>query len=204
MRRRPSPKAGTVLMEAVLCLPLLLLLITGIFQFARIWEARLFTLAAAHSAARAALVLNPADYLDYGNGKALFASHDTPVWAAAADVLAWVDATVPSAASPDWGFPGLGEAKNSAGLRANVTIDPSLSWESNGLVCVAVRFDLPLLYKIYDTDPPAATASPDGTALSALSSESFRLTERCILPKPWSTARHPRLGAVERSRLQRP
>ena len=189
MSRRPSPKAGTVLMEAVLCLPLLLLLITGVFQFARIWEARLFTLAAAHSAARAALVLNPADYMDHRNGKVCFASNDTPVWAAAADVLAWVDATVPSSSSSDWGFPGLGPAPNSAGLRASVAIDPSRSWESNGLVCVAVRFDLPLLYQIYGMDPLG---------------ESFGLTERCILPKPWSTARHPRLGAVERSLLQSP
>lgn len=186
MSRRPSPKAGTVLMEAVLCLPLLLLLITGIFQFARIWEARLFTLSAAHSAARAALVLNPADYRD---DKGVFYPKETPIWAAAADVLAWVDATVPSESSSNWGFPGLGPAPNSAGLRANVTIDPSRSWESNGFVCVAIRFDLPLLYQIYDTDSLGG---------------SFELTERCILPKPWSTARHPCLGAVERSLLQSP
>lgn len=49
-------------MEAVLCLPLLLCLVSGIIQFARLWEARFFTWLAAYNGARAALVYNEREY----------------------------------------------------------------------------------------------------------------------------------------------
>ena len=49
-------------METVLCLPLLLLLVSGIIQFARLWEARFFTWLAAYNGARAAMVYNEREY----------------------------------------------------------------------------------------------------------------------------------------------
>ena len=106
---------GSLLMEAVVCLPLLLLLVSGIWQFARIWEARFFTWLAAYNAARATLVYNPRDYawrlsaankakvgglVDDGTdvraddvGKWIFYEERGVAWLAAVNTLAWISQT---------------------------------------------------------------------------------------------------------------
>lgn len=59
-QRRPSH--GSVLMETVLVLPVLLALIGAVAQIATIYLAQVMTTYAAYNAARAALVHNPAEY----------------------------------------------------------------------------------------------------------------------------------------------
>lgn len=108
-------RSGSVLMEAVVCLPLLLLLVSGIWQFARIWEARFFTWLAAYNAARATLVYNPRDYAwrlstenkrKVGGGaddgeavssgdadKWIFYEERGVAWLAAVNTLAWISQT---------------------------------------------------------------------------------------------------------------
>lgn len=67
-------------MEAVLCLPLLLCLVSGIIQFARIWEARFFTWLAAYNGARAALVYNEREYAGMVTVTNIVASGEKPKW----------------------------------------------------------------------------------------------------------------------------
>ena len=150
-------RRGTVLMEAVLCLPLLLFLVTGIVQFARIWEAKLMTRHAAYNAARAALVYNVADY-GYTNsqGRISFSTHGGAAWLAAVNTLAWKSATYNSSRGKgaDYEFPGFegdGDFRidSSAFIRKQVGIVQSQSWESNGMVRVTVQFKFPLLFSVF-------------------------------------------------------
>lgn len=194
--------AGTVLMEAVLCLPLLLLLVTGIVQFARIWETRLFVQYAAYNAARAALVYNPFEYADSSGH---FRERRGPVFQAAVNTLAWKSATENSAAANVW-FPGFApgsRAPDSGNVWHQVHVSPVASWESNGLVCVSVRFDMPLLFKVFDPSWmfPAIRAGEEADPLAGLDSDAtglFPIAEACILPKPWSTSLYPLLADEER------
>lgn len=165
-----TDRTGTVLMEAVLCLPLLLFLVTGIVQFSRIWEAKLLTRHAAYNAARAALVYNVADYGKTNELRQIeFFERKGVAWAAAANTLAWKSATFDSGGpSHDMAIPGFGGdphdvVTNSAFIRSTgrvfqggrwraggqVSINRSKSWESNGFVRVTVRFKLPLLFSLF-------------------------------------------------------
>lgn len=156
-------RRGTVLMEAVLCLPLLLFLVTGIVQFARIWEAKLFTRHAAYNAARAALVYNVGEYAytnRYGQLE-YFKASEGPVWLAAVNTLAWKSATSHAFLGrfANYGFPGYSDERgvsspdyripNSAFIQEQVSIVRSMSSESNGVVKVTVQFKFPLLFSIF-------------------------------------------------------
>ena len=218
-----DPRSGTVLMEAVLCLPILLFLVSAIVQFARIWEARLFTKHAAYNAARAALVYNVEEYASSSAGKKIeFRPTSGPVWLAAVNTLAWKSATHSSAGrDADYAFPGFGKdpdyrIANSAFIRQQVRIDKTGSWESNGAVRVTVQFKFPLLFSVFalgamqghpDEDPaPLVHPPPDshsqGTRWDDAAIPHILLTESCTLPKPWSSARHPRVSSAEASYLE--
>lgn len=199
-------RSGTVLMEAVLCLPLLLLLLTGIVQFARIWEARLLVQYAAYNAARAALVYNPSDYGDASlPGRFFFHEHRGPVWQAAVNTLAWKSATMNGGDNLLFpGFAGANAVQNSLAIWGQTTVHMGRSWESNGMVCVTINFQFPLLFKIFD--PSWLTPSErreevevgEKDPLTSLNDfATFSLTESCILPKPWSTDLYPRLSFEE-------
>ena len=146
---RTEPHRGSVLMEAVLCLPLLLCLVSGIIQFARLWEARFFTWLAAYNGARAALVYNERDYAGmvtvtnvvasgakpkwYHVGKRLrkidiqvvekeqFYRDKGIVWLAAVNTLAWMSETDDSDALF---FPTMGHVPHSSRIREQVEIVP--------------------------------------------------------------------------------
>lgn len=156
-------RRGTVLMEAVLCLPLLLFLVTGIVQFARIWEAKLMTRHAAYNAARAALVYNVGEYAytnRYGQLE-YFKTSEGPVWLAAVNTLAWKSATSHAFLGrfANYAYPGYAEIggdsspdyriPNSAFIQEQVSIVRSMSLESNGVVKVTVQFKFPLLFSIF-------------------------------------------------------
>ena len=207
---RTGSRSGTVLMEAVLCLPLLLLLVTGVVQFARIWEARLFTQYAAYNAARAALVYNPRDYaeVDETGRIVAFRPKRGPVWQAAANTLAWKSSTAD--ASTDLWFPGFGGdnvVRNSSGIWNQLELlsldydGRSGCWESNGMVSVTVAFRFPLLFKVFDPTPlfPKTDGRTDESdnGLAMLNGAHIALFETCILPKPWSTAHYPRMSLEE-------
>ena len=202
---RSGPRSGTVLMETVLCLPLLLMLMTGIWQFARIWEARLFTRYAAYNAARAALVYNVKDYADEVNGSDVkFSQKKGAVWLAAVNTLAWMSH---SSGAASRALPGvevfefdekrMGYYPYSAKIRDQVWIVPDKCEEKDGYVKVTVRFDFPLIVPIYDGRAlwgGNSSNSPDLELVFDPKAEPdryFTLTETCALPKPWSTVWYP-------------
>ena len=224
-----TDRTGTVLMEAVLCLPLLLFLVTGIVQFSRIWEAKLLARHAAYNAARAALVYNTGEYARVDDkGRIEFAARGGPAWAAAVNTLAWKSATFDSAGGAhDHSFPGFGGDRDSrigssafvrsrgATRDGQVSIVPGASWESNGLVRVTVRFKLPLLFSVFalgavqgdsasDPAPLVHDTAADVAPRSAWSDDIPHLTleESCVLPKPWSTRWYPRVSTPERRLLE--
>lgn len=82
-------RRGSVLMETVLVLPLLLALVGAIAQGAIIWNALIMTNYAAFNAARATLVYHPAEYreIDEEGRFADFRSVDGVCWEAAAVAL---------------------------------------------------------------------------------------------------------------------
>ncbi len=223
---RPSistgPRSGTVLMEAILCLPILLFLVTGIVQFARLWEAKLLTKHAAYNAARAALVYNEKDYATRKNGRIEFKTQGGAVWLAAVNTLAWRSSTDSSQGEDaNYSFPGFEgdpgyRIGSSAFVRDQVRIVPSQSWESNGMVRVAVRFECPLLFSVFalgsvqdraneHSDPDARIRplvhdpAEDSRSRSRWDwgTPHVSLVESCVLPKPWSTVWYPRVGKRE-------
>ena len=205
---RAEPQRGTVLMETVLCLPLILMLLTGIVQFTRIWEARLFTRYAAYNAARAALVYNMEDYgANSGGTSFTFNSNSGPVWLAAVNTLAWKSHTSDSGSRS---LPGVGTGEfhgkypNSTAIRDQVRIVPEKCFESNGVVKVTVAFDFPLLFPLFDanvlwTEKDDQPNDVEGMVFDPFEKpdKTITLTEACILPKPWSTKWYPRLSGEE-------
>lgn len=189
---------GTVLMESVMVLPLLLMLITGIFQFARFWQARLLTKYAAYNAARAALVYNPVHYrysADAGGPNAgKFKAAEGVCWLAAVTTLSWMSTT------PDgnnfW-MPGYGSVPHSSQIRNQVRLVPDGCQEENGWVKTTVSFQFPTLFAVFDASAmhPEEGNGGGGEGLDRLSDISkhphFTFVESCVLPKPWTTERYP-------------
>jgi len=66
-------RRGSILMETVLVMPLLLLLIFGIIQFAQIWMARQFAVYAAACSARAMTVVQPSEQAEAADNAAKLA-----------------------------------------------------------------------------------------------------------------------------------
>ncbi len=204
---RTGPRSGTVLMETVLCLPLILMLLTGIVQFTRIWEARLFTRYAAYNAARAALVYNMGDYGgNIGGASFRFNSNSGPVWLAAVNTLAWKSHTSDANGRL---LPGIddGYFPNSGSIERQVRIVPDGCFESNGLVKVTVAFAFPLIFPVFNANSVRGDSeAPDdigGLVFDPLLDpwHKITLTESCILPKPWSTAWYPLLSVDEKRHL---
>ncbi|MCL1887866.1 MAG: pilus assembly protein [Kiritimatiellaeota bacterium] len=188
-------------METVIVLPVLLMLITGIVQFARIWQARLMVWYAAYNAARAVLVYHPTDY-KAGND---FMAQEGVAWAAAVNTLAWVSAT-PDAADGFW-MPTVGILPNSSGIAGQVRIVPEQSWERNGMVRVTVEFQYPTLFKVVDVSSVFQGTRPSAAerdAMGILNAPTITLTETCILPKPWTTLAFPKLDEAEQTLLATP
>lgn len=197
---------GTVLMESILVLPLLLMLITGIFQFSRFWQARLLTRYAAYNAARAALVYNPLHYRipadDGGPNAGQFKSNEGVCWLAAVTTLSWLSSTPDS---DNFWMPGYGSVPHSSQIRSQVRLVPSGCKENNGWVKVTVAFRFPTLFPVFN----AKTVFPDdGTAdggaagsIEQLTDVSkhphFTFVESCLLPKPWTTERYPHIDLEE-------
>ena len=185
------------MMEAILVLPLLLMLTMGIVQFARLWQARLMTWYAAYNAARAALVYHPGEYRE---DDTFFADRGV-AWMAAVQTLAWTSHTDDS---DSFDMPSFGRIPNSSDIMNQVRIVPDKSWERDGMVRVTVEFDFPTIFTVFDFADIIAPKNPEPLVEEAwglLNAPTFKLTETCILPKPWTTATFPRLSDAEKGVL---
>lgn len=149
MRRR-DPRNASMLLECVLVLPLLLLLICAVMQFAQIWTARQMVVYAAYCATRATLSVHPVE-------------QKRVALQAARRVLAWVNIAgkaehygSPDAEPGEWHIPGWGGVPGSDSLdrRVSVKLDPlvflaNLGGQSTGGVAkVTVSYRFPLVMPV--------------------------------------------------------
>lgn len=201
---------GTVLMEFVLVMPILVFMIFCIMQLAIVCMAKQLVHYAAYSAARAAIVYNPSDYSE--NGK--FFKNKGVAHQAACTVLAWLG-QMPD--GPDKiTIPGWGDIPGSGYIRQQVAIDPNESEIMSDMpgVRVTVKFRFPLLIPfagdmiayfhgggtsegnwqvegLLPMDMPAKISPLKFNGVPC-----FTITESCILPKPWDTVTFPRAESL--------
>ena len=111
---------GSILMETVLVMPLLLLLIFGIVQFALCWTARQMTVYAAFCGARALTVISPRD------------NAQVAVDNAAKLALSWM-CLVDGDESQDVKIPGWGRILGSGSVNRRVTTQICTYYDANGI-----------------------------------------------------------------------
>ena len=166
-----------MLMECVLVLPIQLLLVMGVVQFAQIWTARYVTSYAAYCAARATL---SSSHLD----------HQSAAEAAAKRVCAWVNlADLPerlmsSRASGDHEgellVPGWGAIPNSASIDRRVDVilgfvdrEADRAGRSSGVTVATVKFRFPLVMPLAGS--MISWLAKHGSGASGKSTAEYRL-----------------------------
>jgi Flp pilus assembly protein TadG len=200
-----SRNRGSILAETVLVMPLLLLLIFGVIQFALIWTAKQMTAYAAFCATRAIMVVPPAEQQKYARDAAKVALS----WMSLADGGAGSRVSIPG-----WGaVPGSGtietRIQRDDGDNAVKILEDGTD-DSNPVAAVRVTFRFPLLIpgmvvnKIIGNSKRAQILSSSDFYgnLSVAANNSnlisgwpyIELTETCVLPMPYSTANFPTGG----------
>lgn len=194
-----------MLMETVMVMPILLLLIFGIIQFALIWTARQMVSYAAFCATRATMVVP--------GGEKDRAAQD-----AAEIALSWInvaDSEADPVQVPGWGgVTGSGHSDN-GGSRVEATVVGDGDGEKSAVAAVKVTFYYPLMIPgmavnkiIASAANAVSSVTPSGDFYADLDAAAgnpgeiidgwphVKLTETCVLPMPYSTARFP-TGAFE-------
>jgi len=203
---RMKDDQGTVLMEFVMVMPILVFMIFGIIQLSIICMVKQVTHYAAFNAARAAIVYHPADFSDNG----VFYSDRGVVHEAACTTLAWLG-QMPGGSGrleiPDWG-----PVHGSGFIHSQVAIDPdnsSILTDVPGVkVTVLFRFPLNIPYAghviayfhgggksegVWTIDGLAPVEMVEKVAPLKLNDvPCFTFRESYILPRPWDTGMFPR------------
>lgn len=224
VRKILKGRCGSVMMEAVIVMPILLFLIFLIIQFAHIWTAKQMVSYAAFCATRAITVVNP----DEQNEAALNAAKMALSWMCLADGGEGDDGE--DVTVPGWGkIPGA----RSAGRRVVVEIATAKDKDGNKVVldgqasdypvaAVKVTFSFPLLIPGMAVNSVLATAATGGGRDEEETDDVGRkydfarnlnraagnpslingwpyleLTETCVLPMPYSTVKFPSGGFAE-------
>ena len=164
-------------METVIVMPVLLMLIFGIIQFAHIWTARQMVAYAAFCATRAIMVVPPGE-------------QDETAQNAAEVALSWInlvdDKNGNEVTVSGWGKiggSGLSPESDLDGKRVKATV---LSDGRNEEVAVVeVTFYFPLII------PGMAVNKIIGNATQIDGWPYIELKETCVLPMPYSTERFP-------------
>lgn len=194
-------KRGSILAETVLVMPLLMLLIFGVIQFALIWTAKQMTAYAAFCATRAIMVVPAAEKLDAARNAAKVA-------------LSWM--CMADQGEDGISIPGWGKVNGSGSADRRVIIEPGdlrENGENNPVAAVTVHFRYPLLIpgmavnKIIGNSPSSTVLKGDPDLYGDLNSVAtnpdtsiddfwpwLELTETCVLPMPYSTAKFPTGG----------
>lgn len=136
---KPENNGGSMLMEAVVCIPVLLVMILGCMQIAHIWFARQVVQYAAYSAART-LLSTP----DQDHEKAV--AVNGAAWKAAAHVCSWIALSQPEG-SEEFEIPGWGGVPGSGGLEKKLSLKlerVGSKWNPK----VTVEFDFPLVMPV--------------------------------------------------------
>ena len=209
---KPGGERGSILMEAVICLPVLLLVSLGVAQFAHIWLCRTMVQYAAYCGARATLTA------PYGDDNELRWARNAAEVACAP--IAFINEA--SDAYPDFALPGIvpfnreidseisgsGSVRNAAILEVTlaprdengekIPLDPQ--WHRGVEVTMAVPLLFPLagpvigktmqLFAGGSFAPGAHPQGPDGVTTTLIGNELFpriRLRERAYIVKPFVT-----------------
>ena len=199
-----SCRRGSILMETVLVMPLLLLLIFGILQFAQICMARQFVVYAASCAARAMTVVQPSEQADAADKAAKLA-------------LSWLCLAEDDSESGNTGVEisgwGLIPGSRSVDRRVRTKVLCDGVDDANPYVGATVRFRFPLLIpgmainrilgNFANRDQPLAKGSDFYNNLAQASGNPIvdidgwpyvDFEETCILPMPYSPKNFPRGG----------
>ncbi len=216
---RKARDRGSMMLEAVLILPVFVLIIFFLIQITFVWTAKQMTYYAAYCGARAAMVYNPADYgEDIGGGV---------VKQAACSVLSWIS----------WSHGGQEGREYKAGgyavplsqnIQKQVSVTVSEDLDDGGLpaVTVTVTFKFPLFIPFggpmmayffgasmnnvdthgaigLNVSAPNADAAVSGLDYdSRYEMYSVPLTESCTLAKPYRTETFPLMPDADRKALR--
>ena len=168
---------GSVLMEFVIVMPMLIVLLMLVLQFALVWIAREQTAYAAYCAARSSLSYNPAEQQSAAQNAACLA-------------LSWVNGA--SAGGSSRQIPGWGNIPNSGGMGSWVRVRLG---NSQGRRVATVTYDYPLGVPIASLLISAANAGNNseiqmqgwfGTPAYRNGYPYITLTETCVLPAAYA------------------
>lgn len=193
---------GSVLMETVIVMPLLLLLVFGVIQFAHIWMARQMVAYAAFCATRAVMVVPPDE-------------QEKAARNAAEVALSWMNMADGGRDGNTVKIPGWGKVIGSGCSEARVSeVEVVENGVGKEVAQVRVEFKFPLLIPVMAVNRIFAKgANQTSILLSDYSKARFyedlvtaskrpgedeiggwpyiKLTETCVLPMPYSTEDFP-------------
>lgn len=194
MKRR-----GSMALEAVLVLPILIIIIFIIIQMTFVWTAHQMTLYAAYCGARAALVYNPADYAGDGGVVKRAAEH----------VLGWISFSHKGSSpiklptdSDDYELPASDDISD----QVKVTIEEGGAGELPA-VKVTVDFNYPLIVPlasilfVKDAQESGDIVKGEEHKESAFTWHSLHIVESYTLSKPWSTKTFPKIPPEDKEAL---
>lgn len=214
---------GSILMETVIVMPILLLLIFGIIQTAMIWTGKQLTVYAAYCAARAITVVRAPGSEEPRDGiwtnesdRESAAEQDEAAARAAKMALAWVcfydnnADEIPKRIQ----IPGWGAVDQSGSMDKRVTVKVLKRGVEDPYVSVRVTFKMSLMMPVMGVDSLMAKAAEGdediyresdfyGNLAKAARGASrlyglpyIEFTETCAIPMPYSTRNFPR-GAYD-------
>ena len=206
-RKMTVARRGSVMMETVIVMPILLFLIFVIVQFAHIWTAKQMVSYAAFCATRAITVVPPGEQ----RAAALNAAKMALSWMCLADGDEGSGAGVT--------VPGWGEILGARSVGSRVIVNPediirNGQDDANPVAAVKVTFKFPLLISAMAVNRVLGTAASNAPTSMDDGEYGFyanldrlagnpgeidgwpfvTLSETCVLPMPYSTARFPTGG----------
>ena len=186
-------RRGSVMLEAVLVLPIFIFIVFFFVQSTFVWTAHQMTLYAAYCAARAALVYNPADYADDGG----IAKR------AACEVLGWISFSHKGSApikipvqTGDYVLPASDDISDQVLVRIEEKIDEL------PVVTATVDFKYPLivplggLFFVYDSKTSGGYVADTKDGWHYL-----HISESYTLPKPYRTETFPLMPDKDREEV---
>lgn len=194
-------RTGSMLMEFVITMPILLLLIMFVIQLAYLYLARECTAYAAFCATRALWSANLAEH----QATELIGG-TSPSRTAAERALSWFHATgLKADAKPKYSVPGWGGIPGSDTIEDHVTVDLDYALEGidavgkGSLSRVTVNYDCPLMIPIVGEIMALAlkdekSEKGSGTVKDGEKYPFVTLRETCVLRRPYSTQCLPLKG----------
>ena len=187
-----SKEQGSMMMEAVMVMPLLAFLIFFIIQLALVLLSKQMTYYAAYCGARAAMVYNPADYAAE--------QHGGIVHRAACTALSWISQSVKGSRpimiptnEGDYAVPRSEDIDDQVEVKIQ---EGSAELNDMPLVTVTVVFHCPLLIPLGGRE--MAFISGNAYTVDKYGWHSMSVQESCTLAKPYKTETFPLIPPEDR------